>query len=142
MAIHMEKNRPRVGIGVLIIKNGKVLMGRRKNAHGDGDWSPTGGHLEFGESFEHCAKREALEEAGVKIRNVRFATITNDVFEKENLHYITIIMLADYDSGEPKLLEPDKFTEWGWFSWNSMPQPLFLPIRNLLKSGFSPFSAR
>jgi 8-oxo-dGTP diphosphatase len=78
----------------------------------------------------------------VKIRNIRFATITNDIFEKENLHYITIIMLADHVSGEPKLLEPDKFTEWGWFSWNSMPQPLFLPIRNLLKSGFSPFSAK
>jgi 8-oxo-dGTP diphosphatase len=137
-----EKQRPRVGIGVLVIKDNKVLMGRRKNAHGDGDWSPTGGHLEFGESFEHCAKREALEEAGVKLRNVRFATVTNDIFEKENLHYITVIMLADYESGEPRLLEPDKFTEWGWFSWGSMPQPLFLPIRNLLKSGFSPFSAK
>jgi 8-oxo-dGTP diphosphatase len=138
----MDKNRPRVGVGVIILKGGKILLGKRKNAHGDGDWSPTGGHLEFGESLEHCAEREVLEEAGVKIRNIRFATITNDIFEKENLHYITIIMLADHVSGEPKLLEPDKFTEWGWFSWDNMPQPLFLPIRNLLKSGFSPFPAK
>jgi len=42
---------PRVGLGVLIIKDGKVLLGRRKGAHGEGTWAPPGGHLECGESF-------------------------------------------------------------------------------------------
>jgi 8-oxo-dGTP diphosphatase len=45
-----EIKRPKVGVGVIIKKDGKVLMGKRKNAHGDGTWSFTGGHLEFGEA--------------------------------------------------------------------------------------------
>ncbi len=137
-----ESKRPRVGVGVIIRNNSKVLFGRRKNAHGDGDWSVPGGHLEFGESLEHCAEREVLEETGVKIRNVRFATITNDIFEKENRHYINVWMVSDYGSGEPKVTEPDKFESVGWFEWDKMPAPLFLPTRNLLKSGFNPFAIR
>jgi 8-oxo-dGTP diphosphatase len=57
----MEENRPKVGIGVFIFKDGKFLMGCRKGTHGAGTWSVPGGHLEFGESFEECAEREALE---------------------------------------------------------------------------------
>ncbi|MCX5774664.1 MAG: NUDIX domain-containing protein [Fusobacteria bacterium] len=46
------KNRPKVGVGILIIKEDKVLFGKRENAYGDGAWSFPGGHLEFNESFE------------------------------------------------------------------------------------------
>jgi len=137
-----ESDRPRVGVGVIVMRGDKILMSRRKNAHGDGDWSVLGGHLKFGESLEHCAEREVLEETGVKIRSVRFATITNDIFEKEEKHYITVWMVSDYGSGEPKVMEPDKFESIGWFGWEKMPSPLFLPARNLLKSGFSPFAAK
>jgi 8-oxo-dGTP diphosphatase len=138
----MDK-RPSVGVGVIIIKDGdSILMGRRRNAHGDGDWSVPGGHLEFGESLEHCAEREALEETGVKIGNIRFFTVTNDIFENENKHYITVWMVSDYASGEAKVTEPDKFENVGWFKWDSMPDPLFLPTRNLLKSGLNPFKSK
>lgn len=40
-----NKNRPKVGLGVFIMKDGKVLLGKRKNAHGDDDWCFPGGHL-------------------------------------------------------------------------------------------------
>ncbi len=46
----MENKRPKVGLGVLIFKDGKVLLGKRKGAHGEGTWCPPGGHLEFGET--------------------------------------------------------------------------------------------
>jgi 8-oxo-dGTP diphosphatase len=132
-------NRPKVGIGVLIIKDGRVLMGKRKNAHGEGDWCFPGGHLEFNESWEDCALRETEEEVGIKIKNLRFGTATNDIFEKESKHYITIIILADYDSGEVKLREPEKCEKWDWFEWDKLPQPLFVPQQNLLKQHFNPF---
>ena len=62
--------RPKVGVGVIIIKDGKVLLGKRKNAHGEGSWSFPGGHLEFNEELFDCAKREVLEETGIKIKNL------------------------------------------------------------------------
>jgi 8-oxo-dGTP diphosphatase len=135
------KDRPKVGIGVCIIKDNKVLFGKRKNSHGDGTWCFPGGHLEFGESWEECAIRETMEETGLKIKNIRFSTATNDFFEKENKHYITIFMLADYNSGEVKVMELDKCEKWDWFEWeeNKLPQPLFVPQQNLLKQKYNPF---
>lgn len=132
-------DRPKVGVGVMLRNDGKILLGKRKNAHGEGSWSFPGGHLEFKESWEACAKREVFEETGLEIKNLQFATATNDIFEKEGKHYITIIIIADYAVGELQLKEPDKCEAWEWFSWENLPEPLFVPIQNLLKVGFNPF---
>lgn len=134
-------NRPKVGVGVIVRQNGRVLLGKRKNAHGEGAWAFPGGHLEFGESWEDCARRETVEEVGINIDNVRFGSVTNDIFEKEAKHYITIFLLADIGSGVVKTMEPDKCERWEWFDWNDLPQPLFIPIQNLHNSGFDPFKS-
>jgi len=131
--------RPKVGVGVIIIKDNKVLLGKRKNAHGAGSWNFPGGHLEYGESWENCATRETIEETNIIINNIRFAAATNDIFPMEEKHYITIYMLAEYKSGEVKIMEPDKCEEWDWFEWDKLPQPLFIPAQNLLKTNFNPF---
>lgn len=127
-------DRPKIGVGVCVIKDGRVLMGKRLNAHGAGNWAFPGGHLEFGETLAQCAAREVAEETGLKITNVRRGPYTEDIFVAENKHYITIIILADYVSGTPHVLEPDKCQEWGWFDWNDLPQPLFLTFENLAKN--------
>ncbi len=131
--------RPKVGMGVAVINDGKVLLGLRKGSHGPGSWSFPGGHLEYGESFEDCAKRETEEETGVQIKNVRFGTLTNDIFEKEGKHYITIYMVADYASGTLTLMEPDKCERWEWFAWDKLPKPLFLCMQHMVDQGFNPF---
>ena len=133
-----EKIRPKVGMGVAVIKDNKVLLGKRKNAHGEGSWCFPGGHLEFNESFEECAKRETYEETGIKIRNIRLGTTTNDIFKDEGKHYITILMVSEYDSGEVKIMEPEKCEEWDWFEWDNLPNPLFIPMQNLVKQNFNP----
>jgi len=71
----MEQNRPGVGVGVIIVKDNKVLLGKRKNAHGEGDWAFPGGHLEMNETWEDCVKREVMEETGIEIKNIRFAEV-------------------------------------------------------------------
>ena len=136
----MMERSPKVGIGVMVIKDGKMLLGKRKNAHGEGTWSYPGGHLEFGESWEACSKREVLEETGIQIKNLRFGMVTNDVFEKEHKHYITIFIVADFDAGDLKLMEPHKCEQWDWFEWGQFPEPLFLPIINQLKTDFNPLT--
>ncbi|OGI25126.1 MAG: DNA mismatch repair protein MutT [Candidatus Moranbacteria bacterium RBG_13_45_13] len=133
------KKQVRVGFGVYIIKGGKVLLGKRIGNHGKSFWSAPGGHLEYGESWEEGARRETLEEAGIKIKNIRFAGLTNDIHKSERKHYVTIAMLADYDSGEVKIMEPEKLERWEWFKWDKLPRLLFLPMRNLLKQKFNPF---
>lgn len=133
-------NRPRVSVAVIIIKQNKVLIGKRKRVGtGKGMWGFPGGHLEFYETFEDCAIREVMEETGLKIQNIQFGAITNDHFEKDRKHYITLFFTADYISGVPKVLEPEKSERWEWFSWNNLPSPLFLPIKNLLKQQYDPF---
>ena len=135
----MDQQKPKVGVGVVIKKEGKVLLGKRKGAHGEGSWSFPGGHLEFGETPETCARREVSEEVGIEIKNIKPATFTNDIFEKEQKHYITVYVTAEYATGEVAVMEPDKCEEWRWFSWAALPDPLFIPIGNLLKQGYSPF---
>ena len=135
--LQMEKI-PRIGVGAIIVKDGKVLLGKRKNAHGEGSWSCPGGHLEFNEELEECAKREVLEETGIKIKNLKFDALTNDILTKDAKHYITIHMLCEHESGEVQNLEPHKCEKWGWFDWNNLPEPLFIPIRNLLKQNYNP----
>lgn len=132
--------RPKVGVGIYLVKNGEVLVGQRLNAHGEGSWCFPGGHLEFGESWEDCAIREVAEETGLTIGNLAFAGVTNDIFQEENKHYVTIYIRADWISGEPEVLEPNKMVRWRWANWDNLPQPLFIPFQNFIATGFRPDS--
>ncbi|MDD2907352.1 MAG: NUDIX domain-containing protein [Candidatus Gracilibacteria bacterium] len=129
------ENSVRVGIGVFVIKDDKILLGYRTNTHGGGNWGLTGGHLEFMESFEDCAIRETLEETNIKIKDVKVLGITNDFFTDKNKHYVSIFLKGNYESGDLKIMEPDKFEKWEWFSLDNLPQPLWFPIENFFKQG-------
>lgn len=129
-------HRPLIGVAVIVMKNRKVLLGKRKNSHGDGTWAFPGGHLELNESIEACACREVLEETDVHLTNLRRGPYTNDVFDREGKHYVTLFVLADFDSGVPTVKEPNKCAEWQWHPWPPPVAPLFLPIKNLLKQNF------
>lgn len=135
-----ETKRPLIGVGVVVIKDGKILFQKRKSAHGRGTWSFPGGHLEFGESPEECARRETMEEAGLEIKNLRLGPFTNDVHVSEDKHYITLYVISDWVEGEPRVMEPEKCECWQWCDWNDLPRPLFLPIEHLLERNFDPLS--
>lgn len=123
---------PRVGIGVIITKENSVLLLRRRSVHGSGTWSTPGGHLDYGESPEECAIREAREETSVSVESVEFRGVTNDIFEAEERHYVTIWLVAKRWSGEAVVAAEHEMSEIGWFPWDDLPTPLFLPFRNLL----------
>ena len=134
-----KSNRPLVGVSVIVRKDNKVLIGKRKNIRASGTWAFPGGHFEFGESFIQCVKREVREEVNVSIKNVKFQTLTNDIHPKEKTHYVTLFFTSDYDSGKVKNMEPEKCEGWEWIKWEDLPHPLFLPIKNLLAQKYSPF---
>jgi len=75
-----NKRYPRVGIGVLIQNDkGEVLLGKRKGAHGAGEWSFPGGHLEFGEKIFECARREAKEETGLSVEDFELISVADEM---------------------------------------------------------------
>ncbi len=119
-----EPVKPRVGVGVFVFREGKVLLGKRKGAHGVGHWAPPGGHLEFGESVEGCAARELAEETGLGALSVQTGLWSNNVIDGTK-HYVTLFAVVDQFEGELQLLEPEKCEEWRWFSVDALPAPLF-----------------
>ncbi|OCK78410.1 hypothetical protein K432DRAFT_302034 [Lepidopterella palustris CBS 459.81] len=144
--------RPQVGIAVLILDSkGRAIMGLRQGSHGAGTWALPGGHLEYSESFDACAKREVLEETGLTVGNVQFLAITNDFMPAEGKHYVTVFVgcVILGDKKEPEAMEPDKCARWEWMDWNEVSKwaksqaeaekslwtghYLFLPIVNLFR---------
>ena len=122
-----------VGVGIVINREDKILLLKRKNVHGDGTWSTPGGSLEFGETPEQCALREVKEEVGLEIADVKFKAMTNDFFEQEGKHYISIWMEGKYIGGEAIINADYEMSDVGWFAWTDLPRPLFLSLQNLLE---------
>ena len=135
------KSRPLIGVGVIIVKQGHLLLLKRKSVHGAGSWSTPGGHLEFGESPEDCATRETREETGVEIGTARFLGITNDLFTEADRHYITLWMQGEYQSGTPTIMAPYEMSAVDWFKLDALPRPLFLPLQNLVNGNSYPQQA-
>lgn len=131
--------RPKVGIGVAIRCDDHVLLGLRQGRHAPGMWGFPGGHLEGGESFEHCVIRETAEETGIRLVSATLWTVENVVFWTENKHYVTIFMVADHPTGQDAInLEPEKCERWDWFPWDKLPSPLMPGIEALVRRGLSP----
>ncbi|KJZ15006.1 DNA mismatch repair protein MutT [Marinomonas sp. S3726] len=133
----MEDNKQiQVGIGVILVKEGKVLLGQRIGAYGANTWGLPGGHLEYGETFEDCAIRETFEETNLTISGLTNVGVTNDLFADVGKHYVTLFLQAEQISGELKLAEPEKCLTWQWFDWQDLPKPLFPSLANFIKQGF------
>jgi 8-oxo-dGTP diphosphatase len=141
MKASAQQRVPAVGVGVIVIRDKSILLGQRIGSHGAQTWAPPGGHLEYGESVEHCAAREVLEETGLELLDIRRGPYTSDVFEREHKHYITLFVVARVAPGEALAREPEKCRSWEWFSWTQLPGPLFASLATLHRSGFSPQDA-
>ena len=132
---------PKVGVGVIVLRDGLVLLGKRRGSHGAGTWSAPGGALEFGEDIIDCAARELKEETGLIASSLELGPYTNDVFTEDRKHYVTIFVVARGIRGVPANLEPDKCEGWAWLKWAEWPLPLFQPLQSLLQIGWRPSGA-
>jgi 8-oxo-dGTP diphosphatase len=135
-----EKKRVGAGFGVLMLKDNKILLGKRhedpdkadSELHGGGTWTMPGGKLEFGETFEEGAKREVLEETGMILNEAKVICVNNDKIPEA--HFVTIGLFSENFSGKEEVMEPDEITEWKWFDLNSLPAPLFFPSKKVLEN--------
>jgi 8-oxo-dGTP diphosphatase len=127
----LDKVRPSVGVGAMVIRDGQILLGRRIGFHGAGTYGWPGGGLEFGESLEEAAAREVRQESGLTVAGVELICVSN--IREYDRHYIDFEFLVEA-TGEPKVLEPDRCESWEWFSLDSLPSPLFRPVEIGLSS--------
>jgi 8-oxo-dGTP diphosphatase len=126
--------KPQVGIQIIVANElGELLLGKRKNSLEAGTWAFPGGHLEFGETPEMCAKRELKEETNLEALLIEPGPWTNNIIEGK--HYIMLFMVVREYRGELLLIEPDKCEGWDFFSRNKLPNPLFSPLMTFLKLG-------
>jgi len=131
-----EKKYPRVGVGVMIQnEKGEVLMGSRL-APISGEWCFPGGSLEFGESIREATIREAEEETGLKISDLELIAVVEEkrYIDIDNKYFIVVGFKAGEYQGEPKLMEPDKFKEWKWFSLNNLPGKMLEATELIIKN--------
>ncbi len=136
----MVKKRVGAGFGVMLLKDNKILLGRRhqdplkadSELRGEGTWTMPGGKLEFGETFEEGAKREVKEETGIEIKDAGVICVSNDT--NEYAHFITIGLLSEDFEGEPEVMEPDEIIEWKWFDIDNPPSPLYFPSARVLEN--------
>ncbi|MDD5253657.1 MAG: NUDIX domain-containing protein [Candidatus Nanoarchaeia archaeon] len=134
------KKKVGAGIGVMIIKDNKILLGKRHDdskkadsqLHGEGTWTMPGGKIEFGESFEEAAKREVFEETGIKLNKIDVICVNND--KVKDAHFVTVGLFSEDFENEPKVMEPNEITEWQWFELGSLPEKVFFPSEKILEN--------
>lgn len=133
MSAGAQADRPTVGVGVLLVdKRGRVLLTLRKRPTEAGCWSIVGGKLDYFESLEKCAVREALEEVGVKIAIEGLLCVTDHCLPKEGQHWVAPAYLGRILSGKASNREPEKTEEVRWFQRSQLPENLTITARNAI----------
>ncbi|WP_454746085.1 NUDIX domain-containing protein [Ciceribacter selenitireducens] len=123
---------PGVGVGLAILRDGKLLLCRRLKAPEAGFWNIVGGKVDHLEPAAVAARREAEEETGLTIGAIEFVTTTEQIIEADGQHWISLLYKTTDIQGEPQLTEPDKLSAIAWFDLDALPEPLSAFTRALL----------
>lgn len=115
---------PGVGTGLAILRDGKLLLYKRVREPEAGHWNIVGGKVDLGESAEMAARREAEEETGLEIGAVDFLLHSEQHDGIGGQHWVSLIYVTYDFTGEPRVMEPEKLPEFGWFALDALPQPL------------------
>jgi 8-oxo-dGTP diphosphatase len=127
------ENQVRVGLSAMIVRDNKVLLGKRKGSHGAGEWAFPGGHMEYGEEFESSLGREIEEETGMILKSATLLRVIN-LLEYMPKHYVDLCFVVEAE-GEPVLMEPNKCEGWEWFSLEEIPKNLFSSTPSAIEEG-------
>jgi len=126
----------KVGLSVIIIRDKKILLGKRLNTETFPDTlAYPGGRMDYGDTPEQSAVREVLEETGMIIeeKDLEFLRICPEYFPEDNRHYVSLVFLCKKFKGDPELKEPDKCKGWEWFSPDELPENTFWAVRESIE---------
>lgn len=124
----------KVGVGALLIKNGKVLLGKRLSKIGNNMFSPPGGLVDFWEEPFDAIVREVTEECNLSIRTAHKGPWFSNIHQDQGAldHSISLFYLVTDFSGKLTTKEPDKCESWNWYELNKLPTPLFAPMQSFI----------
>lgn len=134
------KKQVGVGFGIMLLKDNKVLLGKRHDdpikassaLHGEGTWTMPGGKLHYGEKPQDGARREVKEETNIETGLLKLISMTNDMVA--DAHFVTFGFLCEDFRGEVKIMEPDEITEWRWFDLDKLPSPTYKSSQKIINN--------
>ncbi|MEM3597194.1 MAG: NUDIX hydrolase [Candidatus Bathyarchaeia archaeon] len=116
MVKRLYPKQPVVGVGAVIIQNGKILLEKRKSEPGRGKWSIPGGLVELGESVSQTVVREVAEETGLEVYEPELIDIVDNVVRDENgevkYHFVIIDFFVKLKGGELKAQSDAEELRW------------------------------
>lgn len=131
------ENMIHVGVGVLIVQDGKILLGHRVRSGADiggiyepDSWCLPGGKQEYGETLFEAAVRETKEETNLDISDLSIFSAADDI--QPGKHFVTIQVIARACSGMLRVMEPKKQDEWKWFAKDELPAHIYSPSKKFI----------
>ncbi|RAQ85109.1 ADP-ribose pyrophosphatase [Burkholderia pseudomallei] len=119
---HTEQ--PRVGCGAAIVRDGRILLIKRKRAPEAGCWGLPGGKVDWLEPVERAVCREIEEELGIALERATLLCVVDHIDAANGEHWVAPVYLAHAFRGEPRVVEPDRHEALDWFALDDLPQPL------------------
>ena len=105
---------------LVIVSNGKFLLGKRKNSPAKGQWYPPGGRILKGEKIESAAKRKAKEEVGLNIRvkDLKYLMNKETIFRNPSRHTINSVFSCEISEAMAKKVVADdsQIEKLEWFN--------------------------
>lgn len=109
-------DQPVVGIGAVIVREGKLALIKRGNEPAKGKWSIPGGHVELGETPEQAVIRETKEETGLDVENPLLVDVVTNVDLDDNgkikYHYVIIDYFVHVKNGEAEAASDAAELRW------------------------------
>lgn len=108
--------QPLVGVGAVIVSEGKILLERRGNEPGRGQWSIPGGLVEVGESLEQTIVREVREETGLEVESAELIDVVGNVVRDEagkiKYHFVIVDYLVKIKGGRLRAASDAEELKW------------------------------
>lgn len=116
-----------VGVGAIVFNSeGKVFLAKRgpKAKNERGCWEFPGGSVNLGERMTEAIVREFREEYGMEIIVDGLLSVFDHILPEEHQHWVSPTFIARVAKGSPRIMEPEKCSDIGWFSLDNLPEPL------------------
>jgi len=114
--------RPLLGVGALVFRDGELLLIQRGQEPLKGWWTLPGGLVEVGERLEAAVRRETLEETGLHVAPSAIVTVFERIMPdgagRTEFHYVIVDYLCELESGE--LRAASDVADAGWFAPQQM----------------------